>query len=395
MKKRIIAFLVFVLSGLCIVPAVNFLVAQRHGIHLRWKREELFNMDLVAAPVNWALSRVGISTDPAQVVVGEHGWYFLGDHYENVRTVTRHGADAIDRQKGSRLAGAMAAWECWLRSKGVRTYRVMIAPNKEAIYPEMLPGWAKPPGPTALDALMQGVGHSQSIVFDLRPSLMVAKQIDSRPLYYLTDTHWNMLSAAVAYKELARRMATVAPDVRWLDAEELESPSTATRQGGDLTRFLRIQDWVSDQEPQLSIEQHPLPTELYDFDSGNLIQRTPNRAIDAVNQPLLVHTPSALNKLRVLWLRDSFGTSMSPLIAATFSDVVQLHWIEAFKPDGRMVDLVERWKPDIVIVTVVERLSNADILEALPPIDSIDAQHAVTPVHQFDAPLARNMTRSP
>jgi hypothetical protein len=42
-------------------------------------------------------------------------------------------------------------------------------------------------------------------------------------------------------------------------------------------------------------------------------------------------------------------------MAATFSEVLLLHWHEAIKPGGRLLQLVEEFKPDYVFFTVVER----------------------------------------
>jgi hypothetical protein len=54
-------------------------------------------------------------------------------------------------------------------------------------------------------------------------------------------------------------------------------------------------------------------------------------------------------------------------MAATFSDVIQLHWDEALKPDLRLARLVEAWKPDYVFITVVERSSRDPKLATPPP----------------------------
>ena len=105
----------------------------------------------------------------------------------------------------------------------------------------------------------------------------------------------------------------------------------------------------------------PLSITQIDFESGKIISTGPNVAINSSTKPLLVKSSGALNNKKVLWLRDSFGNSLSPLMAATFSDVMQLHWSEALKPGGSFARLVQDWQPDYVFVTVVERNARAAV----------------------------------
>ena len=58
---------------------------------------------------------------------------------------------------------------------------------------------------------------------------------------------------------------------------------------------------------------------------------------------------------------------MSNLMAATFSEVVQIHWSEALNPGGRFVELVDKFKPDFVFITVVERAARSQNFTVFPP----------------------------
>src|SRR5690606_31041555 len=132
------------------------------------------------------------------------------------------------------------------------------------------------------------------------------------------------------------------------------------RAGGDLANFLRISDRLADEEPIMALTELAIQTSRSDFLSGAQVEEGGNPEIASPKSPLRVRSESALNQTRVLWLRDSFGTSMAPWMAATFSDVLQLHWDEALKPDGRLAELIDEWKPHYVFVTVVERASRSE-----------------------------------
>lgn len=92
--------------------------------------------------------------------------------------------------------------------------------------------------------------------------------------------------------------------------------------------------------------------------------------------PVLVHAEGALNQARLLWLRDSFGTALSPYMSATFSDVLQVHWATGLAP-GALDDMVSRWRPDHVLVTVVERGARNAAFAALPPVERVGSDLSV------------------
>lgn len=312
-----------------------------------------------------ALHPLGISTDPQQVIVGRDGWLYLGDSYESTRTVDRRSASEADIALGREIGHAVEAWDLYLATQGVKLFRVMIGPNKGSIYPEHLPNWAKPASPNATDALLAGTGNSKYI--DLRKPLLKAKKEQQADLYYKTDTHWNHLGAAVAFQEFAQQSKSDAPEIKWLEPKDYAVIGINPRIGGDLANFLRLSDYFSDQDPIISALQLPIKTIHTDFDTKQVLYQGGNPSIGAPQKPLLVQSIDALNKKKVLWLRDSFGVAMSPLMAVIFSDVLQIHWGEAIKPGGRLIQLVEEWKPDYVFFTVVERGARNKWFTASPP----------------------------
>jgi hypothetical protein len=113
------------------------------------------------------------------------------------------------------------------------------------------------------------------------------------------------------------------------------------------------------------VGQPPIETEQYDFETGHLMVSGGNPQIGAPQHPLLVKAKHALNQKRVLWLCDSFGAAMAPFMAASFTEILQLHYMAA--NPVRLARLVNTYKPDYVVVTVVERGAREKWFENLPP----------------------------
>lgn len=322
-------------------------------------------MDFVSRWLAIALYPLGISTDPKQVIIGRDGWLYLGDMHAQTVSVDRRPPTAAEIELGKQIGAATDAWDAYLSSKGVKLFRVMIGPNKGTIYPEHMPGWAKPASPNATDALFAGT--SKMLYIDLRTALLEAKASQSHDLYYKTDSHWNFLGAGFAFRAFAQQVGSAAPDLRWPSNSAYDFTRSIPHEGGDLANFLRLSANLSDSVPMIHALDLPVETTQSDFDTKQIIHQGGNSMIGAPAKPLLVKSVGALNNKKVLWLRDSFGGGMSPLMAATFSDVLQLHWREAIKPGGRFVQLVEKWKPDYVFLTVVERDSKEGDFAVFPP----------------------------
>jgi alginate O-acetyltransferase complex protein AlgJ len=364
MGCRIAIFSSAVLLSLLIVPVVNILSAPNFEA-IKWEKTFLYNMDFGSRWLAKVLYPFGISTDPKQVIIGRDGWLYLGDQYGQALSVDRRPPTEAEIELGKQIGAATAAWNAYLSSKGVQLFRIMIGPNKGTIYPEHLPTWAKPASPNATDALLAGTGTMYYI--DLRISLLAAKANHQEPLYYKTDTHWNFLGAGIAFRSFAQQIGTAAPELRWPLDKAYEVSHVVPRTGGDLANFLRLKADFAESEPIIYALDLPVETTQYDFDTKQVVHQGGNPTVGLQSKPLLIRSDGALNKKKVLWLRDSFGTAISPLMAATFSDVLQLDWDEEIKPGGRIIQLVEDWKPNYVFFTVVERSSRADWFANYPP----------------------------
>jgi len=352
-KRSVVQFLLAALSSLLLVPFINILAAPNLDA-IKWTEKSfLFNMDFASRLTARLLYPLGISTDPKQVILGREGWIYLGDQYEQTLSVDRRPPSEADFARGQEIGRAAMALDAFLASRGVKLFRVVIGPNKGSIYPEYLPDWAKPPLPNATDALLAGTGTVFYV--DLRGPLLAARTDQHEPLYYKTDTHWNYLGAGVAFRTFAHQLSLVAPEIKWPPATVYQLTRVDSRDGGDLAEFLRLTAHLSDREPLINTASLSIETKQSDFDTKQVLYRGANKAVLPPTKPLLVQSVGALNDKRVLWLRDSFGTALSPLMAATFSEVLQLHWAEAMQPGGRFIQLVEDWKPEYVFVTVVER----------------------------------------
>jgi hypothetical protein len=332
-----------------------------------WDRSNLYNIDDWIGLVSRPLYEAGISTDPAQVIVGQKNWLFLGDGYENSVSTRRNGPPEGFQTHAEGIVAAQSAWNEWLSDQGVEYFHTIIGPNKNSVYPEYLPGWANTGEPTLLSIIMATDGAEKHI-YDPTVLLASTGPVLGGELYFARDTHWTEAGAQLATKALLERAKRRLPGLVLpvLDQEESDPVSWL----GDLAAFLHLEGHIPNQNVYIPRVIYPesVDTEQFDLETGELRQSGGNPPVANQQTPLLIQSDNALNNKRVLWMRDSFGHAMSPYMATAFSETVQVHWAAALENDAQLlVELVETWKPDLVFLTAVERSTTHEFLLTMPP----------------------------
>ena len=272
----------------------------------------------------------------SDVTEGREGWLFYRVHRgdQGVRPEVPFPPAELDRWVRT-LDGHRRAVE----AHGA-AFLVVIAPDKETVYPELLP----PELPAArrvsrLDALEARLRDAGVTAVDLRRSLRSARAPGSPfsrwPLYWKTDTHWNSLGALLAARPLLTELERRFPGVHIPADEEIEVRASASG-AGDLARTRGLHDVSND----LRIDARPRTGSCaaasgYDLD-----------AQAAVTQRL--SCPGAPVR-RALVLHDSMMVAMLPALAPAFE---RSTWTRQATLDPAMLAAEA---PEVVIFEVVER----------------------------------------
>jgi alginate O-acetyltransferase complex protein AlgJ len=280
-------------------------------------------------------------TSPApNVLMGREGWlYWLG---EDGRSLDRNfrGTLAVQDSELAAVVAELKRRRDFLAARGI-PYLVTIVPEKFTIYPEYLPPWAAPgatPTPLArLEALLAKDGSVHYV--DLVRPLRSAKS--SAPLYYRTDSHWNLLGATVGYERIMRALQDALPDGRLQAIAAPQRPvyiPGVDWYWGDLARMVGVPYFY--REPDYA----PLAKVVSD-PSGRCAQRDPS-----VTDPDFDIYHCARPELpKAVVYRDSMAISLIPLLSENFRRVV-------YVSSNRLNPaLIERERPDVVIEEMVER----------------------------------------
>jgi len=285
------------------------------------------------------------------------GSYFgaLGQHLQD-RLAVRNQAIALDATLDESLFGVRspevtrgrAGWlflarrsvECdlpSLRRAAVRllhdaprgtTFRLVIGPEKQTVYPERLrardAGWGTCSRDT-MAALVHGLSHRRDVVDVWSPLRAAATAHPAIPVYYRLDTHWNDLGGSIAARAV---LDSLAPG-RW-DPSALVS-STRPPNTGDLTLLLGR---PAAEATRASFVRRPEVT----------VDGQGDRSTAGSSGPWLLAG-------RTVVVHDSFADAMRASLDPYLGDVTYVAWEDLASPAAQAT----LRSADTVIVEVVER----------------------------------------
>lgn len=261
------------------------------------------------------------------VLRGKDGWLLYTDEGNLDDYQNAHPFSPADLEE---IGGKLRAVQQEMEGRGI-TFFVVVAPNKETIYPELVPdGIQKIGSQSRLDQLIAYLSASGSPVklLDLRPALLAAKA--EYQLYYRTDSHWNDYGAYFASAEILKAVQKDFPQV-WVPAisdYRLETGQVS----GDLARMLPVEPLLS----ETAVWLHPDPGPQARF-------------LEKTDRVVTVSQVSSPDLPAAVIFRDSFANQLEPFLSESFSRAVY-PW--SFTIDR---DLVDREAPDVVIYEIAER----------------------------------------
>jgi hypothetical protein len=238
-----------------------------------------------------------------------------------------------------RWGEVMRARRDWCEARGIH-FLVVVAPDKQTIYPERLPAVVRDREDLHVLDRAQAVWRAEPAVsvVDLRPELLAAKQYGS--LYYRYDTHWTPLGAYLGAARMIEALTDVLPVPAappWTRVAHLHQQRVA----GDLWRMAGMRGSAPAED--VLVADRP----------GARARRT-DEAVAAPEAQRLKHLAPLVWKggtgPRMVLFHDSFADWEFQALLAERSDrlvaVGTYHFIE---------EVVLRERPQVVVCQMVER----------------------------------------
>ena len=280
----------------------------------------------------------GLSSNPQQVVIGRDGWLF----YARERIMEQHvGADVFAPAELEAWVARMEANRKWLADRGI-PFVIMLAPDKNTIYPELLPQYPKRPGVrTRADQIAERLKGSALTFVDPRAAIIAAKAQHPR-LYYKGDSHWGHRGAFIAYQMLMVEVARHFPGVSALALDDFNASIEPV--AVDLVYLLGLHHDIAYTDEVLT-RKPPAARQGVEV-------RTPVAGAPW-GWPISFHRNPNANAPRAVIFGDSFTDYIlgPTFLYETLRDPVYTH----HNVGNFNFSLVTEVKPDIVIAVIAER----------------------------------------
>lgn len=289
--------------------------------------------------------QLGVST-ASDVVIGKDGWLF----YTADNLLAEHtGTDIFTPAQLEDWVRVMEADRDWLAQRGIAFY-ILIAPDKNTIYPEMLPDY--PRGKvTRIDQLAARLRRSSLEFIDPRQQLFRAKAA-GKMVYFAGDSHWLEPGAFVAYRMLMQRIRSRFPKVMPLDWDDY-TISYGAPAAADLAYNLTL-----DGDLHYTVERMTPKWKSHQLAPQRVTYRSD------WNWRITENSNDLYDRPRLLVFGDSFTDYVlgPTMLYETFRDPV---WTFPFGGIGATLDfnLVKEVKPQIVIVEMAERYLHIPLLQ--------------------------------
>ena len=264
-------------------------------------------------------------------LVGKEGWlYYTGD--KSIQDYQKNlSLNPKDLQK------AMNSLSVIKRQVGKNGGKliVIIAPDKQTIYPQYMPEQITVFGQASrMDQLMKFIQERKIDIelVDLRPVLIDASL--SNEVYYKTDTHWNCLGAYYAYQKTMSDASISFPKLAPHPLSDFDLYVTDRVTMG-ISHMMMIQDQENQWDARPAFQQKP-------FDITH----------KSVNETRIATNNMGKDLPKAMVFGDSFyRTCFDRFFESHFSRTVLIDWKYMLKTPK----LIDKEQPDIVGVTAVNR----------------------------------------
>uniref|UniRef100_I2Q0K1 AlgX/AlgJ SGNH hydrolase-like domain-containing protein n=1 Tax=Desulfovibrio sp. U5L TaxID=596152 RepID=I2Q0K1_9BACT len=285
------------------------------------------------------------TSSSSQVMAGKGHWLFLAqDGPRNILEDARS-SDPLPEESVDVLVRELERRREWLEKRGIR-YLVMVAPNKNTVYPENLPEYLRPRKPEG--HLQQLVNYARAYtkldIVDVTPGILEQKKTNQ--VFYITDSHWNAHGAFAAYRQVIEALKKDFPAIVPLERSQF-SVEQYNWLPGDLANMMGLAEHLKeDRIMYFNKDWYKARGLSYDGPTDPHYFEYPQYSVTG-NTKL----PNAIV------FHDSFWWELLPFLAESFDKGLYVWLLPQTNTEFRFFDtaLIEREKPDVVIDEFTER----------------------------------------
>lgn len=264
-------------------------------------------------------SRVFRVSNTDSVILGDNGWlYYTSTRKDYLRQ------NPMTEREISNAAHNLSLVQQYVKGQGA-SFLFTVAPNKNSLYGENMPYYFQRKASNARNMEMLAPKLKEYGVAYL--DLFSLFEAQDEILYLKRDSHWNQKGAVLVFNALLNQLEVEHDTYETVKALRLKE------EYGDLNRML----YPLAAEPEWNYFYQKEPGFTYVTDTGSV-------------EDAWIETENKKGSGALLMFRDSFGNTLLPLMADTFSR----GYFSRGEPQN-IGEYMEQCQPDVVILEKVER----------------------------------------
>ena len=290
-------------------------------------------------------------------VRGRDGWLFFTDY--QAQNFSQALGRVTQTPKQERSWAKLFKKQAKTVKKAGGKYFIVVMPANWDVYPQKLPTWAqKLRGTTSLENLM--ADHPELPWIDTRKPLQKAAR--KHDTYEPLNSHWTRYGGYVAWQAITKCLRATDPALGAVDVP----PISGVGIEANSNEF--AMDGVPDGKPRRTYPIYTSPHPDYTLATippgTTPVAHAADDSVDMTLLPIRSTTPAAQSQLKLLALRDSTGSALSPLWSWSFGTTVQygheIGNLPTVQPTP-LAQIMAAEHPDVVLFVMTERYF------ALPP----------------------------
>jgi len=272
------------------------------------------------------------NTINGNVVIGKNDWLFYSNENDGNNITDFFKKNLLDNGEIERIVNYINDINNWCNNNDIY-FILLIAPNKHNIYPEFYP-YKRPKGITRTEQIMNIIPDSlmNNIIYPVDE--LLNKKTKDLPLYYETDTHWNMAGAYVAYEIIKNNIKNIFSELNFPDISYITDISFDF--SGDIVLMSGFDSYGKRTIPNI----YPVNGWRYYYEYE---KNEEHNGIVTRNNDISLPT--------AIVFRDSFFVQLEPFISTLFS-TVEYNWRQLSENDKQYI--IEN-RPNVIIFEIVER----------------------------------------
>lgn len=300
----------------------------------RFANDNLPGRNKLLGNYRYFINIAGDQIDADKAFHGKGNWLFLGNYYN--QNIDKFEGKIQPDINTSPILDLVIEYSKQFQHKNIDV-TFLLGPRKESVYPEYLPAIIKPSPDRFITPFLAEIRNRGIPAID--PTQALKKNKHKAPLYWQTDTHWNLVGGSIAFQQFSDHIGIKnCPSFTFMPDKNYD---------GDLIDIGLFNKSKKNLGDNFSIK--------WTNQQRITVKTIHEETIPAHSQTNILKNQDASQKEAIWIIGDSFRGALVPFISHCFSETRVFHI--AHNTKEKLLDeyIQAELKPKYILIVITER----------------------------------------